>query len=79
MGAWGKDQGVGDKVLMLADGSGAFTSAAGMELDLTSRGLGVRSHRYAMVVEDGVVTALKLEENPSQLDVSSAESILDEL
>ncbi len=79
MGAWGKDRGVGDKVLMLADGSGEFTSAVGMELDLTSRGLGVRSHRYAMVVDDGVVTALKLEENPSGLGVSSAESILDEL
>jgi peroxiredoxin len=79
MGAWGKDQGVGDKVLMLADGSGEFTRAVGMELDLTGRGLGVRSHRYAMVVDDGVVASLKLEENPSQLGVSSAESILAEL
>lgn len=79
MGAWGKDQNVGDKVLMLADGSGAFTKAVGMELDLTARGMGVRSHRYAMRVEDGVVKSLKLEENPGGLDVSSAENMLAEL
>jgi peroxiredoxin len=79
MGAWGKDQGVGDKVLMLADGSGDFTRAVGMELDLRERGLGVRSHRYAMVVDDGVVTAFKLDEDPKQLGVSSAESILEDL
>lgn len=79
MGAWGKDQGVGDSVLMLADGSGEFTKAVDMELDLTSRGLGVRSQRYAMVVDDGVVKALKLEGNPGELSVSSAESILAEL
>ena len=76
MGAWGKDQGVGDNILMLADGSGAFTKAAGLELDLTARGMGVRSHRYAMVVEDGVVKSLDVEENPGGLDVSSAESVL---
>ncbi len=79
MGAWGKDQGVGDKVAMIADGSADFTKAVGMELDLSSRGLGLRSRRYAMVVEDGVVKTLKVEENPSGLDVSSAESILAEL
>ncbi len=79
MGAWGKDQGVGDKVAMIADGSADFTKAVGMELDLTARGLGLRSRRYAMVVEDGVVKTLKVEENPSGLDVSSAESILAEL
>ncbi len=76
MGAWGKDQDVGDKILMLADGSAAFTKALGLELDLTERGLGVRSHRYAMVVEDGVVKSLDVEENPGGLDVSSAESVL---
>ena len=79
MGAWGKDQGSEGQILMLADGSGDFTKAAGMELDLTARGLGVRSHRYAMVVEDGVVKALHLEENPGELDNSSAESMLTEL
>ncbi len=79
MGAWGKDQGSEGQILMLADGSGDFTKAAGMELDLTARGLGVRSHRYAMVVDDGVVKALHLEENPGELGNSSAESMLAEL
>ncbi len=79
MGAWGKDQGVGDKILMLADGSAEFTKAVGLELDLTARGMGVRSHRYAMVVEDGVVKTLDVEENPGGLDVSSAESVLSSL
>ena len=76
MGAWAQDQGVDGEILMLADGSGAFTKAAGMELDLAARGLGVRSHRYAMIVEDGVVAALHLEENPGELSNSSAEAIL---
>ncbi len=79
MGAWGQDQGVGDKILMLADGSAEFTKAVGLELDLTARGLGVRSHRYAMVVEDGVVKTLDVEENPGGLDVSSGESVLGSL
>ena len=79
MGAWGKDQGSEGEILMLADGSGEFTKAAGMELDLTERGLGVRSHRYAMVVDDGVVKALHLEENPGELANSSAEAMLAEL
>ncbi len=75
MGAWGKDQGVGDKVLMLADGSAELTKAMGLELDLIERGLGLRSDRYAMIVEDGVVTLLNREE-PGNFDVSSAETIL---
>ena len=79
MGAWGKEQGSEGDILMLADGSGDFTKAAGMELDLSARGLGVRSQRYAMVVEDGVVKALHLEENPGELANSSAESMLAEL
>jgi len=78
MGAWGKDQGAGDKVRMLADGSGDFTRAAGFEFDLSERGLGVRSKRYAMVVEDGTVTALNMEDGGG-LTVSSAESILEAL
>jgi peroxiredoxin len=78
MGAWGKDQGAGDKVRMLADGSADFTRAAGLEFDLSDKGLGVRSKRYAMVVEDGVVTALNLEDGGG-LTISSAESILDVL
>ncbi len=75
MGAWGKDQGVGDKVLMLADGSGVFTKAVGLELNLVSRGLGLRSERYAMIVEDGVVTLFN-REAASAFEVSSAEAVL---
>ncbi len=78
MGAWGKEQGAAEKVRMLADGSGEFTRAAGLEFDLSERGLGVRSKRYAMVVEDGVVTTLNLEEGGG-LTISSAESVLEAL
>jgi peroxiredoxin (alkyl hydroperoxide reductase subunit C) len=75
MGAWGKDQGVGDKILMLADGSGAFTKALGLELDLVARGLGVRSQRFALIAEDGKVTHLAVEALGG-FDVSRAEAIL---
>jgi peroxiredoxin (alkyl hydroperoxide reductase subunit C) len=75
MGAWGKDQGTGDKVVMLADGSAALTKALGLELDLTARGLGVRSQRYALVAEDGKVTHLAVEA-PGGFEVSKAEAIL---
>lgn len=78
MDAWGRDQKVGDKVMMLADGSGAFTSAIGMELDLTERGLGKRSRRYAMIVDDGVVTELAAEEGGA-FEVSGAEHVLAKL
>jgi peroxiredoxin len=75
MGAWGRDQNVGDNVLMLADGNGEFTKAVGLELDASGFGLGLRSQRYAMVVDDGVVTTLNIE-NPGAFEVSSAESVL---
>jgi peroxiredoxin (alkyl hydroperoxide reductase subunit C) len=75
MGAWGKDQGVDGKVLMLADGSAAFTKALGLELDLVPRGMGVRSQRFALVAEDGKVTHLGIEA-PGGFDVSRAEAIL---
>ncbi len=75
MGAWAKDQKVGDRVLMLADGSGNFTRAVGLELDLTDRGLGKRSQRYAMVVDNGVVKTLNVEA-PGAFEVSSADAIL---
>ena len=78
MGAWGKDQGVGDRIDMLGDGSALLTKAMGLDVDRTGRGMGIRSQRYAMVVEDGVVTSLKVEEQPV-LDVSSAENMLDEV
>src|SRR5579883_3595068 len=76
MDAWGKNQNVGDKVMMLADGSGDFTRAMGLELDLTKGGLGMRSQRYSMLVEDGVVKALNIEPQPGQVTVSSAEAML---
>ncbi len=75
MGAWGKAQNVGDKVLMLADGSGDFTKAVGLELDLKANGMGVRSKRYAMVVDNGVVKTLNVEA-PGAFEVSSADAVL---
>jgi glutaredoxin/glutathione-dependent peroxiredoxin len=75
MDAWGKDQKVGDKVAMLADGSAKFADALGLGLDLSDKGLGKRSQRYAMVVDDGVVKKLSVEEG-GKFEVSSAESIL---
>jgi len=75
MDAWGKQQNVGDRVLMVADGNGDFTRAAGLELDMTGRGFGWRSQRYAMLIEDGVVTVLKVEK-PGEFNVSDAQTIL---
>ncbi len=75
MDAWGKAHNAEDRVMMLADGSAEFTQAVGLELDLSSRQMGLRSQRYAMVVEDGVVTALEVE-GPGEFKVSSAEAVL---
>lgn len=75
MAAWAKDQGVGDRIVMLADGSGLFTKALGLELDLMGRGLGIRAQRFALVAEDGRVTRLAVEQ-PGDFDVSRAEAIL---
>ncbi len=75
MGAWGESQNA-ESILMLADGSADFTKAVGLELDLTERGFGVRSDRYAMIVDDGVVTHLN-REAPGKFEVSGAETILD--
>ena len=77
MDAWGKDQNAGDKVLMLADGAGAFASALGLELDLAKMGLGLRSKRFAMIVDDGVVTKLGVDEKG--FEHSKAEAILESL
>jgi peroxiredoxin (alkyl hydroperoxide reductase subunit C) len=76
LGAWAKDQKITDEVTMLADGSGAFTKALGLELDLVARGLGVRSQRFALVATDGVVSYLAVEE-PGGFDVSRAEAVLE--
>ncbi len=75
MGAWGKDQGVGEDILMLSDGSAALTKAMGLELDLVPRNMGVRSQRFALVAEDGKVTHLAIEA-PGGFDVSRAEAVL---
>jgi len=78
MGAWGRDQKVGKKIRMLGDGSAEFTKKLGLELDLTARGFGVRSDRYAMIIEDGVVKSLD-REAPGKFEVSDAASILKKL
>ena len=78
MDAWGKNQNVGDKVMMLADGSADFTKALGLELDLTPNGMGVRSKRYSMLVDDGVVKQLNLEK-PGAFEVSNAETLLKQI
>jgi peroxiredoxin len=77
MDAWGKDQNA-DEIHMVADGSANFTEAVGLALDRTAGGMGIRSQRYAMIVDDGVVTALNVEE-PGKLEKSSAEAILAQL
>lgn len=75
MAVWGEAKEVGDKVMMLADGTAAFTRAAGLDWDLSEQGLGVRSQRYAMIVDDGIVSHIAVEQGFA-FDVSSAESIL---
>ena len=79
MDAWGKSQNCGDKVMMLADGSGEFAKALGMELDMRSRGLGVRSQRYSMLVDNGTVKSLNLEAQPGQVEASGADAMLKSL
>ena len=78
MGAWGKDQKADGKVHMLADGNGDFTRAMGLEMDGSRFGMGKRSQRYAMVVDNGVVKELNVEE-PGAFSVSSAEHVLKQL
>jgi peroxiredoxin len=75
MGAWGREQGAAGKVRMMADGSAAFAQAAGLTLDLTARGMGVRSNRYSMLVVDGVVKSLNVE-GPGKFEVSDADTLL---
>jgi peroxiredoxin len=75
MGAWAKDQKTGRKVRMLGDGSALFTKALGLDVDMSTKGLGIRSARYSMLVEDGVVKALNLEQ-PGKFEVSNAETML---
>ena len=79
MDAWGKQQCVDDRILMLADGSGTFTAALGLILDLGLHGLGLRSQRYAMIVEDGVVKSLDVEPDAGRVQVSMADGMLAKL
>jgi peroxiredoxin len=75
MDAWGKDRGVGDSVLMLADGNGDYARALGLEMDATGFGMGVRGQRFAIVVEDGTATHVAVEA-PGQFEVSKVEAIM---
>ena len=77
MGAWGRDQKTAGKVRMMADGSANFTNATGLSLDLTARGMGVRSQRYSMLVKDGVVKSLNIEA-PGKFEVSDAKTLVDQ-
>ena len=78
MGAWGKDKGADGKVLMLADGNGEFAKAVGLDFDGSGIGFGLRSQRYALVVQDGVVKHVAVEQ-PMKFEVSSADAILAKL
>ncbi len=78
MKAWAKDQGIGDEIIMLADGNAAFATALGLELDAAGFGMGKRSQRYSMLVEDGVVRQLNVEEG-GQFKVSAAEYLLGQM
>jgi len=78
MDAWGRDQGVGDTVMMLADGNGEYTKAMGVELDASGFGMGARCQRFAVIIDDGVVSTLDIE-GPGQFGVSSADAILEKL
>ena len=77
--AWAKEQGAAGKIEMLADGSADFAKAIGLEIDLSAHGLGVRSQRYSMLVENGTVTKLNVEDAPPNHDVSSAATILSQI
>lgn len=79
MAAWGKDLGVGDKIEMLADGNGDFARATGLTLDGRGFGLGERTTRFSMIVDNGTVTALNIEESPAEMTVSSADHMLEQL
>ena len=78
MGAWGKDQGSDGKVRMLADGNGDFTRAMGLVMDGTKFGMGQRSQRYSMIVDNGVIKSLNVEQ-PGAFEVSSAQYMMDQL
>ena len=76
MEAWAKSAGADGKISFLADGNGDFARALGLSLDLTARGLGIRSQRYAMIVDNGVVRKINVEAAPGKVETSSAEALL---
>ena len=78
MDAWGKDRGVGDNIMMLADGNGEYAQALGLELDASGFGMGMRGQRFAIIVDDGVATHVAVEA-PGQFEVSKAEAVLEAL
>ncbi len=78
MNAWGKVNNADDLVMMAADGNAEFTKALGLDIDLSARGMGIRSQRFAMIADDGVVTLLNVEQ-PGKFEVSDAETILNAL
>lgn len=79
MNAWAKANEAGEKILFLADGNADFTRAVGLDVDLSGKGFGVRSQRYSMIVRDGVLESLNIEEAPGQAEKSSARHILEQL
>jgi len=78
MNAWGRQSGADGKILMLADGNGAFAKAVGLEFDLTAHNIGHRSKRYSMIIDDGVVKTINVEDKPG-VNVSGADTILTQL
>ncbi|MCC7327530.1 MAG: peroxiredoxin [Burkholderiales bacterium] len=78
MGAWARDQKTGDKVRMMGDGSADFTKALGLEVDLTDKGMGIRSQRFSMLVDDGVVRVLNIEA-PGKYEVSDADTMVKQI
>jgi len=79
MDAWGRSAGVGDSVLMLADGNGEYARALGLEKDFYGLGMGMRGQRFSIVVDDGIVTELNVEKEGGGLSCSSAEAVLEQL
>ncbi len=79
MNAWAKASAADSEIVFLADGSAAFAKAIGLTVDLTERGLGLRSQRYSMLVEDGVVRKLNVEESPGKAEISAADALLNQL
>ncbi|MGA3302508.1 MAG: peroxiredoxin [Methylovirgula sp.] len=79
MDAWSKHSGAGGKIKFLADGSGAFAKALGLTLDLTDRGLGIRSQRYSMLVDNGIVKRLNIEDSVGKAETSGADTLLKQI